>query len=131
MNCNSCQCNRSAAINGSLNFQHREGAKSNDPGQRFPVILPGFLLNFCNENKEATETCGGLGFVGVVAANVLSTQTNDAVFNATLNLLVTFADAPDAAGRQFLAGRVGNEDVNKITCITPEGGPSALRLALF
>ena len=26
-------------------------AKSGDPGQRFPVILPGFLLNFCNDNK--------------------------------------------------------------------------------
>ena len=27
---------------------------SGDPGQRFPVILPGFLLNFCNENKEVS-----------------------------------------------------------------------------
>ena len=83
----------------------REGerAKSGDPGQRFPVILPGFLLNFCNDNKEATERCGELGFVGVVASNVLSTQTNDAVFNATLNLLVAVAEAPESAGRRFLS----------------------------
>ena len=32
-----------------------ERAKSGDPGQRFPVILPGFLLNFCNDNKEASR----------------------------------------------------------------------------
>ena len=43
--------------------------------------------------------CGELGFVGVVASNVLSTHTNDAVFNATLNLLVAVAEAPDSAGR--------------------------------
>ena len=62
--------------------------------------MQGFLLNFCNDNAEATERCGELGFVGVVAANVLSTRTNDAVFNATLNLLVAVAEAPESAGRE-------------------------------
>ena len=64
-----------------------------------PSPLQGFLLNFCNDNAEATERCGELGFVGVVASNVLSTRTNDAVFNATLNLLVAVAEAPESAGR--------------------------------
>ena len=76
---------------------------------RLSLSLQGFLLNFCNDNAEATERCGELGFVGVVAANVLSTRTNDAVFNATLNLLVAVAEAPESAGRDggSFVGEVG------------------------
>ena len=29
-----------------------------DPGQRLPAILPGFLLNFCNGTPEAIEAIG-------------------------------------------------------------------------
>jgi hypothetical protein len=78
----------------------RERVATEDPGQRFPVILPGFLLNFCNENAEAVEMAGKVGFVDVVVANVLGTQTNDAVFNATLNFLVTVAE--DEPGHECL-----------------------------
>ena len=55
---------------------------------------------------QATELCGELGFVGVVSSNVLSTHTNDAVFNATLNLLVAVAEAPESAGRDVFISRV-------------------------
>lgn len=70
-----------------------------DPGQRFPVILPGFLLNFCNETPEAVDVAGRTGFVDVVVDNVLGTQTNDAVFNTSLNFLVAVAE--DEPGQQF------------------------------
>ena len=29
-----------------------------DPGQRLPAILPGFLLNFCNSTPTAIEAIG-------------------------------------------------------------------------
>ena len=31
-----------------------------DPGQRLPAILPGFLLNFCNGTPAAIEAVGKL-----------------------------------------------------------------------
>ena len=31
-----------------------------DPGQRLPAILPGFLLNFCNSTPTAIEAIGKL-----------------------------------------------------------------------
>ena len=79
---------------------NRERISYDDPGQRFPVILPGFLLNFCNENHEAVEEAGKVGFVKVIVGNVLSTQTNDAVFNHSLNFLVTLSE--DESGHKFL-----------------------------
>ncbi len=80
----------------------RARVASSDPCQRFPVILPGFLLNFCNDNRAAVRVAGSLGFVAVVARNVLDTQTNDAVFNASLNFLVAVAEADDQAGLEPL-----------------------------
>ena len=64
------------------------------------MILPGFLLNFSNENLEAVGRAGEAGFVDVVVLNILSTETNDAVFNSSLNFLVTMAE--DEAGHKHL-----------------------------
>ena len=79
---------------------NKEKISSEDPGQRFPVILPGFLLNFCNENTEAVSKAGEVGFVDVIVGNILATQTNDAVFNSSLNFLVTVAE--EEQGHAFL-----------------------------
>lgn len=38
--------------------ENRERTQKEDPGQRFPVILPGFLLNFCTDKPEAVEAAG-------------------------------------------------------------------------
>ena len=72
--------------------QSREKIAKDDPGQRFPVILPGFLLNFCNESPDSVVAAGEVGFVDVVVENIIATKTNDAVFNASLNFLVCVAE---------------------------------------
>ena len=37
---------------------NRENRAKEDPGQRLPVILPGFLLNLCNTTPEAVQVIG-------------------------------------------------------------------------
>jgi hypothetical protein len=40
---------------------------------------------------------GKLGFVDVIVSNILSTRTNDAVFNASLNLLICLSEELETA----------------------------------
>ena len=72
-----------------------ERVRADDPGQRFPVILPGFLLNLVTDDSAAAKAAGEAGLVDVVAANVLATRTNDAVFSASLTFLGAMADQVD------------------------------------
>ena len=46
--------------------ESRAKASGEDPGQRLPAILPGFLLNFCNGNTDAVRAVGEMGFIGVI-----------------------------------------------------------------
>ena len=46
--------------------ESRAKASGEDPGQRLPAILPGFLLNFCNGNTDAVRAVGEIGFIGVI-----------------------------------------------------------------
>lgn len=71
-----------------------------DPGQRFPVILTGFLLNLCNDNTHSVKRLGEIGFVEIVIRNILSSMNNDAIFNNGLNLLTMLAE--DGDGVPFL-----------------------------
>eukprot|EP00096_Caligus_rogercresseyi_P012620 TRINITY_DN5344_c0_g3_i1.p1 TRINITY_DN5344_c0_g3~~TRINITY_DN5344_c0_g3_i1.p1 ORF type:complete len:654 (-),score=270.05 TRINITY_DN5344_c0_g3_i1:1411-3372(-) len=69
--------------------------KEQDPGQRLPVILPRFLLNFVNSNKaDFVERAADIGLLEIIAQNVLSTSTNDAVFNSSLALFVCICEGP-------------------------------------
>ncbi len=53
---------------------------------------------------------GRLGFVDVIVSNILATKTNDAVFNASLNLLICLSEELDTAkdhinnSKEFPAG---------------------------
>ncbi len=109
---------------------NRERVSNEDPGQRFPVILPSFLLNFVNDCKEAVIAAGKVGFVPVVVNNVLSTRTNDAVFNGSLNFLVAMAEEPEGAGLEFLRIVAFPEAVNHVLQHTtsPEVTETALEL---
>ena len=42
-----------------------------DPGQRLPAILPGFLLNFCNDTPAAIEEIGKLETLLIWIAAIL------------------------------------------------------------
>ncbi|TRY64288.1 hypothetical protein TCAL_10250 [Tigriopus californicus] len=104
--CYNCSEGRNQIIDSQC-LQHihtiasnRERIKSGDVGQRFPVILPGFLLNFCNESPSSVKRTGEVGFVDVIVENILTTKTNDAVFNASLNFFVVVAE--DDRGQEFL-----------------------------
>lgn len=65
-------------------FEDRAKISLEDPGQRLPVIFPGCLLNFCNETPKAVETLSKFKCVESVLDNILSTKTNDAVFNSSI-----------------------------------------------
>ena len=41
--------------------EYRAKTSGEDPGQRLPAILPGFLLNFCNGTPDAVKAIGKLG----------------------------------------------------------------------
>ena len=53
---------------------------------------------------------GRLGFVDVIVSNILATKTNDAVFNASLNLLICLSEELEPAkahinnSKEFPAG---------------------------
>jgi len=81
--------------------ESRAKASGEDPGQRLPAILPGFLLNFCNGNTDAVRAVGEMGFIGVISDTVISTKTNDAVFNNCLLFLNCLIDEQES--HQFFA----------------------------
>ncbi len=73
-------------------LEDRDRAAKEDPGQRLPVIFPGALMNLCIDTPEAIETVAKFRCVEVVLQNVLSTRTNDAVFNSSILFLQTFVE---------------------------------------
>lgn len=76
--------------------EYRAKTCGEDPGQRLPAILPGFLLNFCNGTPDAVKAIGQLGFIGVICETVVSTKTNDAVFNNCLLFMNCLIDEPES-----------------------------------
>lgn len=52
--------------------------------------------------KGATFSSGKLGFVDAIVANILSTKTNDAVFNASLNFFICLAEELESAKPHLL-----------------------------
>uniref|UniRef100_A0A0K2UBM5 Rap1 GTPaseGDP dissociation stimulator 1like [Aplysia californica] n=1 Tax=Lepeophtheirus salmonis TaxID=72036 RepID=A0A0K2UBM5_LEPSM len=78
-----------------LHHLAKNSDKSQDPGQRLPVILPRFLLNFTSSNcPEFAEKIAEIGFIDTIVQNVLSTTTNDAVFNSSLVFFVCICEGP-------------------------------------
>jgi hypothetical protein len=73
-------------------LENRERASQEDPGQRLPVIFPGFLLNFCNSTPKAVESVAKFRCVEAVLENILNTKTNDAVFNASILFIHAMAE---------------------------------------
>jgi hypothetical protein len=49
---------------------------------------------------DAVKATGDAGLIVVIVDNILNTQTNDAVFNSSLNFLVTVAE--DEVGHKYL-----------------------------
>ena len=52
--------------------EYRAKTSGEDPGQRLPAILPGFLLNFCNGTPDAVKAIGKLG----IEDEILFLKTN-------------------------------------------------------
>ena len=68
-------------------------SRTEDPGQRLPVIFPGCLLNLCNETPEAVEAVARYNCADSVLTNILQTRTNDAVFNSSILFLEAMANS--------------------------------------
>lgn len=112
-------------------WENRSKDQGEDPGQRLPVILPGFLLNFCNDFPAGVETASGLGLIDVVVASILATKTNDAVFNSCLSFLSCAADQSGSL-KHLAACRDLPEAISHVLehTTSPDVATTALELAL-